>query len=314
MQPHRMTAHDWLLLGALSVLWGGSFLFYKVLATALPPLTTVLGRLSLAWLALWLGLRAAGAPVRIPRAEWHRFLLLAALNNVVPFSLYAWGETRVSSGTAAILNAMTPVFTLLVSALVLRTERLGGRALAAVACGFAGVAVLVGPSALLGDSLAGQAACLGAALSYGFGIPYGRRFAGLEPARMALGQLAAGTLLLLPLELAIDRPWTLASPGAAGWASLLGLALASTALAYLIFFRILARAGATNIALVTFLVPVSALLLGGLLLGERVTPQALAGMALIALALAAIDGRPLRGLTVLAGGRRTGRQGDEPAR
>ncbi len=288
-----MAVNDWLMLVILSVLWAGSFLFYKVLATELPPLTTAFGRVGIGALALLMVLRARNIPRAVPRHMIPRFFLLAALNNVIPFTLFAWAETRVTSGTASILNAMTPIFTVLVAGLVLRTETLTAARLAGVVFGFAGVAVLIGPRVLLGQDIEGQAACLLAAFAYSFGVPYGRRLAGLPPAIIATGQLIASTILLLPLVLIFDAPAGPPSLNPAGWAALLGLALLSTALAYLIFFRILARAGATNLTLVTFLIPVSALAMGSVLLGEPVTLAALGGVALIGAGLAAIDGRLL---------------------
>ena len=249
-----MSLRDWLLLAALSVLWGASFLFYKVLATELPPLTTVFGRVLIGALALTGLLAVRGIPLGVPRATWGRFAGSAALNNVIPFALFAWGETRVPSGTAAILNALTPAFTLIVTALVLRTERLSAARMFGIGLGFAGVVVLVGPAAF-GGALAGQLACLAAAVTYGFGIPMARSITGLEPLRVATGQLTFSTLLSLPLMLLVDRPWTLAAPSAEGWGALLGIALLSSALAYVIYFAVLARAGATNLSLVTLMVP-----------------------------------------------------------
>lgn len=299
-----MRAGDWLRLAGLSGLWGGSFLFYRMLAGEIPPLSVVLGRVAFGAVGLVAILAARGRSLRVPRAQWGRIAVFALFNNAVPFTLFAWAETRIGGGTAAILNAMTPLFTALTSAWVWRTERLTVARLAGVACGLAGVAVLVGPQALLGQDIAGQAACLLAALCYGVIIPYGRRIAGLAPHGIALGQMLAATAIMLPLALLIERPWTLPSPSLAGWGALLGLAVLSTTLAYLIFFDLLARAGATNLTLVTFLVPVSALLLGALVLDEAVGWTALAGMALIACGLAAIDGRLVAPLvTRLARGR-----------
>jgi drug/metabolite transporter (DMT)-like permease len=282
---------DWVMLAALSVLWGGSFLFYRLLAFQLPPFTTVFGRVSLGAVTLAALVMAGGAKPWPPRARWGSLALLGLLNNVVPFSLFAWGESRVSGGTAAILNAMTPIFTVLVTGLVLRSEPLTGARIAGIGCGFAGVAVLVGPQALLGQDLLGQAACLAAALAYGFAVPYARTIKGLPPSQMAFGQLVGATAILLLPMLVVDRPWRVPAPTAAGWGALLGLAVLSTGVAYLLFFRLLARIGATNLVLVTFLVPISALLLEAVVQGEAITTQALAGMALIAAGLACIDGR-----------------------
>jgi drug/metabolite transporter (DMT)-like permease len=291
-----MNGGDWLRLGVLSLLWGGSFLFYRMLATELPPLTTVLGRVAIGGAVLLAILAPRRAPIHVPRAQWLRFLGLAALNNAIPFTLFSWGETRVTGGTAAILNAMTPMFAVVIGALVLRTEALTVPRVAGVLCGIAGVVVLVGPGALLGQDFWGQAACLLAALSYGFSAHYVRRIEGVSPPNMALGQLAASTLMLLPFVLVLDRPWTLPSPSSAGWIALLGIAIPCTAVAYLLFFDLVARAGGNNTVLVTLLVPVSAMLLGAVVLGEKITWNALGGMALIGAGLAAIDGRLLRAI------------------
>ncbi len=295
-----MNLGDWLRLAGLSGVWGGSFLFYRMLATELPPLTTVLGRVVVAAMVLLALLRAGGAAIVIPRSQWWRFLGMAALNNALPFTLFAWGESRVASGTAAILNAMTPMFAVLIGGVLLRSERLTAPRVAGVCCGIAGVAVLMGPSALLGQDLLGQAACLTAALSYGFSMHYAKRIVGVSPPNMALGQLTAATVLILPVALAVDRPWSLPSPSLTGWIALLGLAVPCTSLAYLMFFDLLRRVGGTNLSLVTLLVPVSAVFLGAVVLAEPVSWNALAGMALIAAGLAAIDGRVLR---LLAGWR-----------
>jgi len=288
-----MNGGDWLRLGALSLLWGASFMFYRMLATELPPLVTTFGRVALGGLALVAILAPRAAPIALPRAQWGRFALLAVLNNVVPFTLFAWGEMRVAAGTAAILNAMTPMFSVLVGALVWRSEALTGARVAGVLCGIAGVAVLIGPGALLGQDWPGELACLLAALSYGFAVHFARRFEGVTPANKALGQLVASSVVLLPLMPIVDQPWSLPAPSAAGWVALVGIAVPCTALAYLLFFDLIARAGANNTALVTLLVPVSALLLGAVVLGEPVTWNALGGMALVAAGLAAIDGRLL---------------------
>lgn len=290
----RIGGGDWAVLGVLSVLWGGSFLFYRVLAFTLPPFTVVACRVAIGALALLAIAAIRGANWVPPRETWGRFLVLGLLNNALPFTAFAWAETRISGGTASILNATTPIFTVLVAGLVLRTEALTAARLLGIACGFCGVAVLVGPGALLGQDVLGQLACLGAAVSYAFGVPFARTIRGVAPAGMAMGQLLGSTALMLPLALLADRPWMLPAPSAAAWGSLLGLALLSTAAAYLLFFRLLARIGATNLVLVTFLVPISALLLGAGVLSEPISAGALAGMALIAAGLACIDGRLLR--------------------
>lgn len=300
MAPRRnpvMGPMEWLLLGTLSVLWGGSFFFAKVAVTELPPLTLVLGRVALAALALNLVIVARGHRMPASLRIWGAFIAMGALNNLIPFSLIFWGQTQIASGFAAVLNATTPLFTALLAHLFTRDERLTANRIAGVLIGLAGVAFMVGPEALkgLGLNVAAQLAVLGGALSYGFAGIYGRRFKamGVPPLTTATGQVTATTVMMLPIVLLVDRPWISAPPSLVTWGALLGLGLLSTALAYVLFFRILAGAGAVNVALVTLLIPVSAMLLGGFVLGERFEWTAFAGMALIALGLAAIDGRPL---------------------
>jgi drug/metabolite transporter (DMT)-like permease len=294
-QP-RTSAPEWGLLLLLSLLWGGSFFFSKVALQELPPFTVVLGRVGIAALALGLYLRARHLVVPRSRAAWLAFAGMGALNNLVPFTLIFWGQTTIASGLASVLNATTPVFSILVAHALTTDERITAPKLAGVALGLAGVVALVGTDVLAGSSrdVPGMLACLGAALSYGFAGVFGRRFRrmGIPPAVGAFGQVATTTVLILPVALAFDTPWRLPAPGPASWAALAGLALLSTALAYVIFFRILARAGATNASLVTLLVPVSAILLGSLVLGERLSAGQFLGMALIGLGLLAIDGRP----------------------
>lgn len=293
----RMGAPEWSALFALSLLWGGSFFFFKILVATLPPFTVVLGRVGIAALALNLLLLAKHDPLRLPRPLWGPVLMLGLLNNVLPFSLIAFGETRITSGAAAILNATTPIFTVLIAQLMTHDEKLSPAKAAGVLFGFLGVAVLIGPKMLSGlgeGDLLGDAACLGAALVYGFGAVYGRRFKSIPPLKIATGQVTAATIILLPLAAFADRPWTLPMPAIGTWAAWLALALLSTALAYLLYFRILKVAGATNLVLVTFLLPGSALILGAAFLEESISPRALAGLGLIGLGLAAIDGRVFR--------------------
>jgi drug/metabolite transporter (DMT)-like permease len=193
---------------------------------------------------------------------------------------------------ASILNATTPIFTVLVAHVATHDEKLGAAKLFGIVAGFLGVTVMLGPDMLIaGASIWAQLACLAAALSYGIAGVYGRRLASLPALTVASGQLIAATMLLGPMAAAVDRPWTLAMPSLAASAAVLSLAAFSTALGYVIYFRILARAGATNLLLVTFLMPVSAILLGTLVLGERINVQQLLGMGVIAIGLAAIDGR-----------------------
>jgi drug/metabolite transporter (DMT)-like permease len=290
-----MSLLDWSLLLTLSILWGGSFFFVGVAVKALPPFTIVLLRVAIAAAALHLVLRATRTAMPWDGSTWLAFFGMGLLNNAIPFSLIVWGQTHIASGLASILNATTPLFTVLVAHVLTPDERLSKGRIVGVLLGLAGVVALIGPQALtgLGQDVLAQLAVLGAALSYAFASIFGRRFKrmGVPPLATATGQVTASSALLFPVALFVDRPWTLTWPDLPVWSAILGLALLATALAYILFFRILASAGAVNLMLVTFLIPVSAILLGSAFLGERLAPMDFAGMALIGLGLAAIDGR-----------------------
>ncbi len=289
-----MTARDWLLLILLSVLWGGSFFFIGVAVQALPAFTIVAVRVGLAMLVLLAVLRVMRIALPTDGRVWLAFLGMGLLNNALPFTLFVWAQAQVPSGLASILNATTPISTALVAHAFTTDEKLTPNRLLGVLLGLAGVAVMLGPDLLagLGDNLLAQGACLLATLSYAFAGVYGRRFRrlGQAPLLTATGQLTVSAALMLPLALLIDRPWLLPLPGWQVIAALIGLAVLSTALAYVIFFRIMTTAG-SNVNLVTLLVPVSAILLGVLVLGETLLPRHLIGFGVIALGLAAIDGR-----------------------
>jgi drug/metabolite transporter (DMT)-like permease len=291
-----MSGSDWLLLILLSIVWGGSFFFAKVAVAELPPLTIVLARVTIAAAALHLLVLATGQRMPGEAALWRDFLVMGLLNNAIPFSLIFWGQKEIASGLASILNATTPLFTVLVAHGFTADEKATPAKLIGVGLGLMGVALMIGLDLMsgLGSHLWSELAVLAAALSYAFAGVFGRRFRGRPPLVVAAGQLTGSSILILPLALLIDRPWALPMPSIGTCAALVGLALLSTALAYVIFFRILARAGATNLLLVTFLIPVSALLLGVAFLAEAVSAHQLLGMALIGLGLAVIDGRPLR--------------------
>lgn len=288
--PPAMALADWLLLIALSVVWGGSFFFSKVAVAELPPLTIVLARVGLAALALLPVLWLAGQAPPRDRGTWAAFFGMGMLNNLIPFCLIVWGQTRIGSGLAAILNATTPLFTVLVAHGLTADEKITPKRLAGVLLGLAGVVVLIGPQ-VLGGEVTAQIAILGAALSYAFAGIFGRRFRGLPPMVTATGQVSATSVMMLPIVCLVDRPWSLPMPSGTTLLSLAGLALLSTSLAYVLYFKLLARVGATNTVLVTLLIPPSAMLLGHLVLGEVLSGRAWMGMALIALGLAAIDGR-----------------------
>jgi drug/metabolite transporter (DMT)-like permease len=292
-----MTRGEWLMLLVLSVLWGGSFFFVAVLVKSLPPLTIVFLRVGVAALILNALLRAVGMRLPGTGAAWRAFLGMGLLNNAMPFCLIAWGQGHIASSLAAILNATTPISTVIIAHLLTDDEKITGGRLFGVVIGFLGVVILVGPDAIagLGTNLLAQIAVLAAAVCYAFAGVYGRRFRrmGIAPLLTATGQVTASTLLLLPLVLFIDQPWTLPMPALPAWAAVVGVASFSTALGYVLYFRILSTAGATNLLLVTLLIPVSAIVMGTAFLGEHLQPRQYTGFALIGLGLAAIDGRLL---------------------
>ena len=284
---------EWMLLLTLSVLWGGSFFFSKVALAQLPPFTTVFCRVSLAAAVLNLVLVVSGRRMPRDRRLWGAFLVMGMLNNLIPFSLIFWGQTHISSGLASILNATTPLWTVVLAHFLTNDEHMTLNRLSGVVLGLIGVIVMIGPSALggLGLNIVAQLAVLGAALSYGFAAIFGRRFMGIPPLITAAGQLTGTTVMMLPITVIVDKPWTLLPLTFVTWGAVLALAVGCTSMAYIIYFRILATAGATNVLLVTFLIPVSALLLGMTILGERPDLRHFIGMALIGFGLAAIDGR-----------------------
>ena len=290
-----MTLRDWALLFLLSILWGGSFFFAAVAVRELPPLTVVALRTGIAALVLIAVLRLRDEPLPFAKGAVAAFCVMGLLNNLLPFSLLFWAQTTIPSGLASILNATTPIFAIVVAHVLLADERLAMNKAVGILFGFLGVVVLLGGDVLKGADIAtlGMLACLGAAVAYGFAGVYGRRFKAmaLSATQVAFGQLAATTVMMLPIVALFDSPWELAPPSWPVVASVLALAIVSTALAYVIFFRILASAGAVNVALVTLLVPVSAILLGSLILDEELALRHYAGMALIGLGLLAIDGR-----------------------
>ncbi len=301
MQTNQsMGLTDWALLLTLSVLWGGSFFFSKVALSELPPLSVVLARVSIAALALFVYLRIRRQPIPADATTWTAFFGMGLLNNLIPFTLLFWGQTQIASGLASILNATTPIFSILVAHFLTSDEGMTRNKLAGIALGFSGVAVLMSGTAMktAGIPLLPLLACLGGALSYGFAGVFGRRFRrmGISPATGAFGQVSATTLMMIPIVALVDTPWHLSTPAMTTVVALLGLGLLSTALAYILFFHILAVGGAINSSLVTLLIPVSAILLGYLFLGEKLASNHFAGMGLIALGLLSIDGRLYRWL------------------
>jgi drug/metabolite transporter (DMT)-like permease len=291
----RMSSFDWVMLLSLSLIWGGSFFLNAVILTELPTLTLVAARVSLAAIALW-GFAAITGRLRgLTPAVWAAFAVMGFLNNAIPFTFIVHAQTSISSGLASILNATTPLFTILVAGVFLSDERFSVLRLAGVAIGLFGVVVMIGTDALdgIGSSVWAQMFSLGAAVSYGFASVFGRRFRrlGIDPIQVAMGQVTMSSLMLWPVAIVLDRPFDLAMPSVTVWGALGVLSVICTACAYILYFKVLERAGATNISMVTFLVPVSAILLGILFLGETLHISHVIGMLLIGLGLIVIDGR-----------------------
>jgi drug/metabolite transporter (DMT)-like permease len=291
---HRIDARDWSLLALLSVLWGGSFFFNGVALRELPPLTVVFLRVVLAALILlpllWV------YRIRFPTSisGWKPFFTVALFNNVLPFSLVVTGQTYIPSGLASILNATTPLFTVLVMAAA-GDEKLLMRRVAGVLTGLIGVVILHGQDFGFSDGQGfGILLCLAGAFAYGLSALYARRkLANSPPLATAAFQLLASSLMMAVLAAMFERPWQLPMPEVTTWLAMLGLAALSTALAYIVFFQILRRSGSTNVMLVTLLIPVTAILLGYLALGEAITPREIAGALVIGSGLLLIDGRVL---------------------
>jgi len=297
--PKRtMGASEWFLLLLLALVWGASFFFQKKVLLELRPFTLVFGRLALAAAALNIIVLAGGFRFAVLRGHWRGMLLMGAMNNAIPFCLFAWSQTRITTGLAAIFNATAPLFTVVAAHFLTKDERLTPPKIIGVLCGIGGVVFIISPDVLAGPrgSIGGQLACVAAAICYSFASIYARRFRAIPPLVLAGVQATIAAIMVLPLALILEEPWKLPMPSARTWAALAGVGLLSTAVAYAIYFRLLARVGATNTIIVTFLIPVSALLLGTLLLHEPLKLRQLAGMACIFVGLAIIDGRIIRAL------------------
>lgn len=289
-----MSAKAWLMLILLSVVWGGSFFFVGVAVQELPPLTIVTLRVGIAAIALWAFAFTMGLTPPNKLGVWLSFTAMGILNNAIPFVLIVWGQTQIASGLAAILNAATPIFGVIVAGLLLADERPTPLKIIGVIIGFLGVVLMIGLPALSGTSpIWAQLAIVAATICYAFASVYGRRFKAMaiSPIVLAAGQVTASTLILLPVSLWVDGISFMAQTQPHTWLAIAALALISTAFAYVLYFKILALAGATNVLLVTLLVPVSAVLLGAWLLNESLATIHFIGMGLIALGLSAIDGR-----------------------
>ncbi len=298
---------EWSMLIVLSILWGGSYFFVEIGLLEWSPLLIVGVRVWVATLVIWLIVLIAGWQVPRSGSAWFAFFLLGLLNNVIPFLLIVWGQKEVASGLAAILNAAAPIFSVIVAGIFLKDERMTSTKLSGAIIGLAGVAILIGPDALagMGASMLAQLAILTAALSYAFAGVYARRFPAMNinPIVIAAGQLLMSSLIMAALILTFETPAQILTGSTRVWLAVGGMAIFSTALAYILYFRLIATAGATNAILVTLLIPVTAILLGSAFLGEQLALLHFAGMTVIAIGLLVIDGRAWHALRGYVTGR-----------
>lgn len=270
------------LLLLLATLWGGSYSFIRVGVETIPPVTLIAARTLLAGAILLAVIGWRGLRLPRDRATWRLFLVQACLNSVLPFTLIAWAERSVEAGLATILSSTSPIFVVVLGLLAGTGERLSLLKLAGIASGLAGTLLIVGTEAMagFGADLAAQLALVAASLCYGGAALFGRHFKGLDPIMPAAGSLICGAALLIPLSLAVDRPWTLA-PSGASIQALLALSVASTALAFVIYFRLIARLGSVATTSVAYLRVPTGVLIGMVVLGESLAPTAWAGLVLI---------------------------------
>lgn len=292
-QQNTIAPTTWLLLILLGVIWGGSFFFSRVAVEHVPPMTLVLLRVFLAAVALHLYLHGRNGLYRQLASRWRAFIILGTINNAIPFTLIFLGQTQVGAGLAAILNATTPLWTVIIANRLTTDEKMTAHKIIGCLLGLFGTLVLIGPGALtgLGAPVWAQLAIVGAAIAYGFAAIYGKKFSDMPPVVTATGQLTASSVVMLPLVLLVDQPWTIPWPPLDIVFAILLLAVLSTSFAYILYFRIISTAGATNGSIVTLLVPPSAILLGAIFLNERLSPEAMLGLLLIAAGLLTLDGR-----------------------
>jgi drug/metabolite transporter (DMT)-like permease len=285
----------YLYLALLSILWGASFFFIKISLRELTPLTIVLARVGFSAVILTFLVYASGKRMPSSPSIWGAFFVMGALNNMIPFSLIIWGQQHVESSIASIINATSPVFSVILAHFLTREEKMTPGRVAGVVLGLAGVGILIGFEGLHASGLRflGQTAMLGATLCYASAAIYGRRFREMPPLVVASGVLTGATVMMIPLVLLLEKPFAL-QPGGITVAAMAGLTLLSTALAYVFYFKVLALTSPTNLLLVTFLIPVNAIVLGVVVLHESLEWNALVGMAFIFTGLAVTDGRLFR--------------------
>ncbi len=293
-----MSGADWGIIFLLSLLWGGAFFMIELGLRGFPPNTLVFLRMALAVPPMLFILKFMGHTMPNDRKSWTQLFILGAINAAFPFILFFWGQTHIDSGLASILNATTPLWGVVTAHFLTRDEKATPARIAGVLLGLAGIIVMVGPDALGGMSggVLAQIACLAATLLYALAAVYGRTLSQstMTPLVVATGQVVTAAIIMLPVMLIADQPWTLPVAGWDAWAGAVGLAIPSTAIAYFFYFRLIDRAGASNAMLVAFIMPVIAVILGVVALGETMEPKEIAGAVLIALGLLAIDGRMLQ--------------------
>jgi drug/metabolite transporter (DMT)-like permease len=282
-----------IMLLLLAAVWGGSFYFGEVALREVPPFTITFHRVMWAVpiLAVFVFLNGSAFPRSL--SVWGAYLVMGALNNAIPFSLIFWGQTQIESGLASILNGTTAMFAAVVAGLLLVDEPLTEKKIVGALLGIGGVACIMGPSALtdFNPTNLAQLAILGATLSYALAGVWGKTaLTGQTPLMNALGMLVGSTVLMVPIVLVFDGPPNL-ELSASVWGALLGMATLSTAMAYVLYFAILVRAGTANLLLVTLLIPPFAIGLGFLFLGEKMGPNAWIGFSIIVLGFAVTDGR-----------------------
>lgn len=297
MQTPAKKSSDWGLIIALSILWGGAFFFIEIALRAFPPNTLVFLRMSLAMPPLLLVLKFTGQKLPRDVASWRDLSVLGMLNVVLPFILFIWGQTQISSSLASVLNATTPLWGVVTAHFLTKNEKATPVRILGVFLGVAGITVMMGRDAFnSGASILPQIACLIGTLCFALASIYGLRFgkSGMPPMVIATGQVITASVIMLPIALIMDAPWRLPMPDFDVIVATVALAVFSTSLAYALYFRLLQSAGASNSLLITFLIPVTAIILGTLFLGEHMEPLQFAGMGLIALGLVVLDGRLIR--------------------
>lgn len=285
----RPTARDLALLLVLATLWGASYTFIRIGVETIPPITFIAARTLIAGALLLAVIRMRGLALPRDLGTWRKFLFQAGLNSVVPFTLIAWGERQVDAGLATILNSTAPIFTFLLTATVTRHEPVTARKLFGVVAGIIGTGLIIGTEALggIGRELWSQLAIVAASICYAGAAIFGKSFRGLDPMLPAAGSLVCGAVLLIPASLLFERPWTLA-PSAGSIAALLALALFSTALALVIYFRLIHSLGSVGTTSQAYLrVPIG-VAIGVLFLGERLGTSAWLGLACVLAGVAAM--------------------------